>query len=537
MAVDVLLFTGISAYSYEVSEMGTVPSYEMAMRTSGTYRVATYLRETYDLDVEVVDYLHSWTYEELVEIVKSRVDSNTKMVGVGGIFYLSTPNIVQLFEYVKKNYDVITIAGSQGLWSIAGIPNIDYCIVGYGELGVGAVLEGNPEYEEKEIYPGAPKIKVIDCMETKKYNAFPWQNIGIEYQKRDFVRPEETLSFETSRGCRFQCAYCNFPILGVKDDHTRSAEDFERDIKRNYDTWGTTDYIVTDDTFNDYTDKITKYADVVQQLPFEVDFTGYIRADLMTQRKGDLEQLARMRFNSHLYGIESTNRDSAKAMGKGGDPKKILEGILEAKEYFIKENGFYRGEMSFIWGLPYETRETLDWTFDWIDKNWQREAMSMFDLSIPMAGPHSIIRSNILSTNLDKYNYRRAQPVEIANIDAEFQAILDDPNVDDFNKNRMIKMKPDPNNPMYHMHQVLWKNENWDVITAWLGCQQELYGHKRYWERGIPIFNQANWTSVGYKKQDLLKSFGELGTTMHPPVEERKKVIEEYKHKKLSWVS
>jgi len=244
-----------------------------------------------------------------------------------------------------------------------------------------------------------------------------------------------------------------------------------------------------------------------------------------------------MRFNSHLYGIESTNRDSAKAMGKGGDPKKILEGILEAKEYFKKENGFYRGEMSFIWGLPDETRETLDWTFDWIDKNWQREAMSMFDLSIPMAGPHSIIRSNILSTNLDKYNYRRAQPIEIDNIDAEFQAILDDPNVDDFNKNRMIKMKPDPNNPMYHMHQVLWKNEYWDVITAWLGCQQELYGHKRYWERGIPIFNQANWTSVGYKKQDLLKSFSELGTTMHPPVEERKKVIEEYKHKKLSWVS
>ena len=537
MAVDVLLFTGISAYSYEVTNMSTSPSYEMAMRTSGTYRVATYLRETYDLNVEVVDYLHSWTYEELVEIVDSRVDRNTKLVGVGGIFYLNTPNIASIFQYVKENYDVVTVAGSQGLWSIASIPNIDYAIVGYGELGISAVLAGNPIYSEKSVYPGGPTVKVVECMDTKEYNAFPWKNIGIGYEKRDFVRSEETLSFETSRGCRFQCAYCNFPILGVKDDHTRSAEDFERDLKRNYDTWGTTDYIVTDDTFNDYTDKITKYADVVQDLSFEVDFTGYIRADLMTQRKGDLEQLARMRFNSHLYGIESTNRESAKAMGKGGDPKKILDGILEAKEYMLKQTGYYRGEMSFIWGLPYETRETLDWTFDWIDKNWQKEAMSMFDLSIPMAGPHAIIRSNILSTNLDKYNYRKAQPIEIPNIDARLQQILDDPNVDDFNKNRMRLMKPDPNDPLYQIHTVLWKNENWDMVSAWLGCQTDLYGNKRYWDRGIPIFNQANWTSVGYKKTDLLKSFRELGLTMHPPIEKRRAVIEEYKQNKLSWVS
>jgi hypothetical protein len=193
--------------------------------------------------------------------------------------------------------------------------------------------------------------------------------------------------------------------------------------------------------------------------------------------------------------------------------------------------------MSFIWGLPYETRETLDWTFNWIDKNWHREAMSMFDLAIPRAGPDSLVRSNILSTNLDKYNYRVAQPIEIANIDAELQKILDDPNVDDFNKNRMRKMKLDPNNPMFLQHQVLWKNENWDNVSAWMGVQKELYGHKRYWDRGIPIFNQANWTAVGYKKRDLLKSFAELGHTMHPPLEERKAVIESYKQKKLSCVS
>ena len=40
-----------------------------------------------------------------------------------------------------------------------------------------------------------------------------------------------------------------------------------------------------------------------------------------------------------------------KSIGKGGKPEKILEGVLKAKEYFLEQNGFYRGEMSFIWGL------------------------------------------------------------------------------------------------------------------------------------------------------------------------------------------
>ena len=75
------------------------------------------------------------------------------------------------------------------------------------------------------------------------------------------------LSFETSRGCRFKCSYCNFPILGVKDDYTRDADDFDTNLRRNYDDWGVTEYIITDDTFNDYVEKIRKYADRVDKCP------------------------------------------------------------------------------------------------------------------------------------------------------------------------------------------------------------------------------------------------------------------------------
>ena len=69
-------------------------------------------------------------------------------------------------------------------------------------------------------------------------------------------------------------------------------------------------------------------------MPFTPNFTGYVRADLLTMRKGDLEEMGRMRFNSHLYGIESTNYESAKAIGKGGKPEKILHWYPRSEKVF-----------------------------------------------------------------------------------------------------------------------------------------------------------------------------------------------------------
>ena len=101
MAVEVLLFTGFSSYVNTNQGDTTDPIYDVCSRASGTYRIATHLRENRHLDVEVVDFVFSFTYEELVAIVDSRVDESTRMVGIGGIFWLASPNVKRLFKYIK----------------------------------------------------------------------------------------------------------------------------------------------------------------------------------------------------------------------------------------------------------------------------------------------------------------------------------------------------------------------------------------------------------------------------------------------------
>ena len=80
MAVDVLLFTGLAGYSHDTDFLTGKPIYETRGRTSGSYRLATYLREQCDLDVEVIDFMFSWTTEEIEEVIKSRIGPDTKLL-------------------------------------------------------------------------------------------------------------------------------------------------------------------------------------------------------------------------------------------------------------------------------------------------------------------------------------------------------------------------------------------------------------------------------------------------------------------------
>ena len=129
------------------------------------------------------------------------------------------------------------------------------------------------------------------------------------------------------------------------------------------------------------------------------------------------------------------------------------------------------------------------------------------------------------------------QPVEISPVGDRVDHILADPNIDEYIKDRIRQTMPDPNSHEFILGVVLWKNEHWDYIDAWVGVWTNLLGHKRYWDRGIPVYWQANWLSCGYSKEDMMKSFRELGEMMHPPRHKQVEFLESYKAKKLAWES
>ena len=226
----------------------------------------------------------------------------------------------------------------------------------------------------------------------------------IKYEDRDFIKSTEWLTIEFGRGCKFKCPYCTYPILGVKGDYTRNATDAFNQLAETYNKYGITNYFVADETFNDSTDRIKKFADIVEQLDFNPWFSGFIRADLLVSRQGDWEHLGRMGFSGQFYGIETMNYQTAKAIKKGMDPERLMPGLLDAKKYFITHHkNRYRGTIAQIFGLPYETKETISNALKWLENNWQGEAVMVSPLEIPTDSKIDVLSE--LSINWKEYGY------------------------------------------------------------------------------------------------------------------------------------
>jgi hypothetical protein len=356
-------------------------------RPVGPYRVATVLRE-HGWTTDVLEWASRWTDEQLQEFCKKTISRNTVFVGFAYFYTFWDIKFDMLITWIREKYPHIKIivgGQSRPLGSITA--KVDYYIFGYGES---AILElaksfvGNtrPEFLKLQQSWLSKGKKVIDAIHD--YPAYPLKSLMVTYDKTDYLESWEWPTIEFSRGCKFQCAYCNFPIIGVKGDYTRDADDYQSHVQSLYDDYGIDHYYVADETFNDRTEKIIKFADATKKLSFKPFMTGFIRADLLVSRPGDKEHLARLGLLGHYYGVETFHHKAAKLIGKGMNPDRLKDGLIDIKNYFQTHGqNRYRGLIALIVGLPTETQESVLSSYKWLEKNWQGQAVETYPLEIP----------------------------------------------------------------------------------------------------------------------------------------------------------
>ena len=414
-------------------------------RTPGPHRIATVIRNE-GWDVEVIDFANMWPLDKLQELVMKQVTADTLFFGFGVMFDVWSSSTMEEFSaWLKIQYPHIKqVIGGQ--WPPVHDSNhIDYYITGYAEnamLELAKVLTGKQPLSKIAFDPKylGSKKKVISG--NTFYPSFPMKSLLIKYEDRDFISSTEWLTIESGRGCKFKCPYCTYPILGVKEDYSRDAADFAEQLQDTYNRFGVTNYFVADETFNDDSEKIIKFANAVDTLTFKPWFTGFIRADLLVSRKQDWEPLRRMGFYGQFYGIETMNYATAKSIKKGMKPEKLLAGILEARDYF-KNTGdnLYRGLIALVIGLPHETKATVANSFKWLKENWQGEAVNVTALEIPLDDTVDVLSE--MSMDWEKFGYTQVTD-----------------NIPDIKFNSFIVGQTMMNSKLH------WKNESMDYIEA-----------------------------------------------------------------------
>lgn len=366
--MDFIIFTNINGIFFQ--------------RTLGAYQVAHFLR-TNNYKVQVIDFTDNFTVEELKEAVDKFVSDKTLAVGISTTFYKSEDvnefmpadikktldfdtfpeNVLDTLRYIRSKFPKIKfVAGGARTELLMDNPLIDKVIQGYAEdeiLSYMNQLSG----KQSKIIPILLSGQTAGNISSNKL--FNIEKLDHKFIDQDVILPGETLPIEISRGCIFKCTFCAFPLNGKsKMDYLRDTELIKDEMISNYEKFGTTNYFFGDDTFNDSTYKLERLHKMITSLPFKINFTAYLRMDLLYAHREQIQLLPEMGLVSPFFGIETLNKKSGSSIGKGMNPDRAKEFLVELEDIHWKRK--IPIICSFIVGLPHETPETVESTFQWV---------------------------------------------------------------------------------------------------------------------------------------------------------------------------
>ena len=227
---------------------------------------------------------------------------------------------------------------------------IDHWIMGYAEEFTVSTIN--------QIIAGDELPKIIHTTSAN----WNFRESSSCFDIEDNIISGETLPIELSRGCMFKCKFCSFPLLGRKPDdkYLKKEDRIFDEMMHNYENFGTTNYLMMCDTFNETTDKLLRVQRAIDRVGIKINFWAYMRIELIHKYPEQIPLLKEMGVASSFFGLETFNNESGKCIGKGLDRDKQLETLQKLKDAWGPDVLLHGG---FIMGLPYETKETAkEWT-------------------------------------------------------------------------------------------------------------------------------------------------------------------------------
>jgi len=468
-------------------------------RSTGAYRIAHVLREQ-GWDIEVIDYIIWMDVEQIYQILDSRINEDTKWIGISYTWLANDKKAGVLIREIRKRYpNLLFIAGGQ--FPYTETLNCDYYIMGYGEKAVKAILDH--EFGSGLLPKSEPMFEGLYIDAYKDYPATPYKDYTVTFIDNDYMVPENHTTIELSRGCKFACNFCGFPFIGMKDNTAVEEELLYRELMTNYEKHGLAVYSIADDTLNDRVEKLITLKNVVRRLDFTPDFKGFIRLDLLKAHPEQYELLAEARVWMQYYGIETFNKSAGKSIGKGMDSDVMKFLLLKMKQYMSSTVGLYRGTASLIAGLPYEPISSMIETDKWFTENWNDQSFMWWPLQII----HK--EKGILSAfGADMHKFGYSEIMETDNIPIS---------------NFM---------PANSMNGIEWKNEHTNVYE----CQELVAGFQDRSEY-LDVFSTARYLSMYNQDYEKVLSIQRKLYPSTDTMDYRKrslKIAKEYTSKKLN---
>lgn len=321
---------------------------------------------------------------EIIDINATRISDDdliekirySDMVGIGGMI-TEYRKIINLANFIKDRLpDMPVILGGPCTTTlhdkILENTKADYAVIGEGEATsvnlIDAIEKGKPlenvngiVYRKKnKIFKTKPQepIKNLDeipfparhLLDMEKYIYDYLKTIGIKLDDCDKIR---TTTIISSRGCPFQCTFCDKGIWGY-EWRARSPQNIVDEITLLKEKYKINFIWFNDDTFVINKKRLEEFSKLMEGL--DVMWFCHGRVNLM-QSKDTFLKMRKGNCRVISYGIESGDQNVLDSMKKMITLEQVRSSIRYTKEADIKAGGF------FILGMLGDTRETIDKTF------------------------------------------------------------------------------------------------------------------------------------------------------------------------------
>ncbi len=270
-------------------------------------------------------------------------------------------HLYTIFEQIKSSHNGVTC--------IAGGPHItawkekvlEQCSV----IDIGVSGEG--EYMMLELCRGdaLSTIKGLIHRESRNGIVFNGEREWIKnlddipfpkYDRFELEKYSSTISINTSRGCPYQCIYCQSKSMLGEKWRGRSAKNIAEEFEYWYER-GYQNFTIVDDNFTLKKERVYQLCDELERGNLKVIISAAgIRAD-----KVDRDLLKRMKevgFKYLGFGVEAGNNRILNALKKNVTIERIEQSVRDATELG------YEVKLYFLVGSPYETLEDVHDSID-----------------------------------------------------------------------------------------------------------------------------------------------------------------------------
>ncbi len=317
--------------------------------------------------VKLFDRFVEDSFGELDKVVNS---FNPEVIG----FSATSPGLEdaeKTLSHLRKNHEFISILGGAHISSSPNSfldMNFDYGIYGEGEIAFQEFLEflnGKRKKNEvsnlifkkdgKLIKNKEKRLNNLNHVEMPDYSDIDLEKYSLSPASYKY---KDNAVILISRGCPFQCTYCDRSVFGNKITY-RSLENVKKEIDFLIKEKGIKEIRFYDDTFTMNRDLVVKLSSFLKEKG--IIWSCLTRVDqideklLYKMKKGGCYQI--------FLGLEAADDEVLKKFKKGITVKQSREAIK-----MIKDVGM-EARASFIVGSPHETKKTLEKTLDFALEN------------------------------------------------------------------------------------------------------------------------------------------------------------------------